>query len=275
MNFSKFKYAYSKDGVIGFLNILLSKVGFKFRFKNGIEKRIQWINNFISLELKNTIASGIYKGTKIQENKWKENDLSSKLLGLYEKEVQDKIEFIQKNPGHKKTIVNLGCADGYHLVGLLKNNLFKDAIIFEKNPKYIESLKKNLQINNISNNIKFFTEANENFVEEGLKDLNFEDCFFLIDIEGDEFKILNEKNLNLLKKSTMIIEFHEKFNFEEDKKFIDKIEKVFDSSFIYIGSRDLYDFKFLHQLDDVDRMLAVNEDRTFLMRWIFCLPKNK
>ena len=32
MNISKFKYAFERDGVVGFLNILLGKFGFKFRF---------------------------------------------------------------------------------------------------------------------------------------------------------------------------------------------------------------------------------------------------
>lgn len=275
MNLAKFKYAYSRDGLQGFINILLSKIGIKSRLKSGVEKRIEWVNRFVSNQVKNTIASGVYKGTKIEENKWRENDLSAKLLGLYEKEVQEKIEFLQKNPGKKKTFVNLGCADGYHLVGLLNKKLFENAIIFEREQKYIESLKKNLKINNISNSIKYFNEAKKSFVKEDLKGVNFSECLFLIDIEGDEFKILNKENLDLLKKSILIIEFHEKFIPEEDEKFINMVNEFFNTSFLLIEKRDLYNFEFLYKLNDVDRYLAINEDRTFLMKWLLCLPKNK
>ena len=40
MNLSKFKYAYSRDGIVGFINIFLSKLGFKIRLKNGIQKEL-------------------------------------------------------------------------------------------------------------------------------------------------------------------------------------------------------------------------------------------
>ena len=40
MNLSKFIYAYSRDGIVGFINVFLSKLGFKIRLKNGIQKRI-------------------------------------------------------------------------------------------------------------------------------------------------------------------------------------------------------------------------------------------
>ena len=38
MNISKFKYAKSRDGIIGFLNVLSGKIGFKFRFLTALDK---------------------------------------------------------------------------------------------------------------------------------------------------------------------------------------------------------------------------------------------
>ena len=34
MNFSKFKYAFERDGIIGVINTLLGKLGFRLRLKH-------------------------------------------------------------------------------------------------------------------------------------------------------------------------------------------------------------------------------------------------
>ena len=42
MNLSKFQFAYEKHGIIGFINVLLSKLGFKYRLENQLKKLIIW-----------------------------------------------------------------------------------------------------------------------------------------------------------------------------------------------------------------------------------------
>ena len=62
--------------------------------------------------------------------------LSPKLLGIYEEQVQNKI--IQLKKDHNlKYMVNFGSGEGYHAIGLLKNNYFEKCICFEidKNTK--------------------------------------------------------------------------------------------------------------------------------------------
>ena len=46
----------------------------------------------------------------------------------------------------KKIIINLGSADGFHLIGLLKNNFFEEAVIFEKDLNLLNNLKKMLKL---------------------------------------------------------------------------------------------------------------------------------
>ena len=43
MNLSKFKFAFKRDGIIGFLNILIGKLGLKFRFHTALDKRKLWL----------------------------------------------------------------------------------------------------------------------------------------------------------------------------------------------------------------------------------------
>ena len=37
MNLSKFQFGYEKHGIIGFINVLLSKLGFKYRLENQLK----------------------------------------------------------------------------------------------------------------------------------------------------------------------------------------------------------------------------------------------
>ena len=39
MNLSKFQFAYEKHGIIGFINVLLSKLGIKYRLENQLKKQ--------------------------------------------------------------------------------------------------------------------------------------------------------------------------------------------------------------------------------------------
>ena len=127
MNFKKFNFARKRNGVIGVLNVLLGKIGLKFRIKTALDLRIEWIGNYVKKCTNNIVYSGLYKGMKIYENNfWSNKDISSKLLGVYELEVQEAIFNSQKNI-KKKNLINLGGGDGYHLVGLLKSGIFENS----------------------------------------------------------------------------------------------------------------------------------------------------
>ena len=109
MNLSKFQFGYEKHGIIGFINVLLGKLGFKYRLENQLKKLIIWHGKNIEKISKNKIINGNYKDVKIQLNKnWRNDDVAPKYLGLYELEVQECIINLQKNKKlRKKFLVNL------------------------------------------------------------------------------------------------------------------------------------------------------------------------
>ena len=107
MNLSKFKFGYEKYGPIGFINVLLSKIGFKYRIQSELERMIIWYGKNIAQISKNKIISGNYKNVKVEINKsWNTLDVASKYLGLYELEVQEAIINLQKKKKIQKKIFN-------------------------------------------------------------------------------------------------------------------------------------------------------------------------
>ena len=274
MNLTKFSYAYSRHGLVGFVNVLFGKLGFKYRMNTPLDRIIFYHGNKIENLSKNKILNGSYKNTHLEINKnWNSYDTASKFLGMYEKEIQDEIIEIQRNKKNKKKyFVNLGAGEGYHLIGLLKKKLFKFGVAYEIDPNAKRILKENLVKNKISKKTSILNKADENFLEDSFpKNLRLKDCFFLIDIEGDEFKILNKYNLNKLKKSVMIIELHD-FYFSP-KKLISQLKKIFKTKIITTGNRDLSNYKLIENLHDTEKWLLVNEGRPKKMHWIVCLPK--
>ena len=122
------------------------------------------------------------------------------------------------------------------------------------------------------NNFKVFDKARLNFLENDFfKKIKLSNCFFLIDIEGDEFKILNRNNLNKLKKSVLIIEIHDFY--ASPITLIKNLKKIFKTQILTTENRDLSKFSYLDHVHDTEKWLLVNEGRPKRMEWIVCTPK--
>ena len=276
MNFNKVIYSFERNGIIGAINVILGKLGIKYRIKSAIDSRIYWLGKQIKKITLSTVQSGLYKDMKLSDDVfWNDKDISSKLIGCYEQEVQEQIEIMQKIY-NKNYLINLGGGEGYHAVGAVKSGFFNKTIVFEKEDVGQKIIKKNAALNNLENNIIVEGNSTKSFLaNNSLSKINLEECFFLIDIEGDEFEILDDDNLIKMSKSNMILEFHENqdLNHEnKNEKFISLLKKYFKIRFLTTSSRDLSNFKFLQKFEDIDRWLLVSENRPVLMSWIICIP---
>ena len=274
MNYHKFSHSYKRNGLIGVLNVLLGKIGVKSRIKSSIELRIIWIANYIKRFTNNTVNTGLYKGMKIHNNIfWSQKDISTRLLGLYELEVQNiilKIQSISKIK--KKYLINIGGGDGYHAVGLLRSKIFQKSIIFEIDNRGQNIISINLDINNQKNKAKILGEAKKDFLTTDLKSIKLDECFFLIDIEGMEHSLLDKTNLDKLANSILLVELHA-IQPKSLEKFMKLLKNRYDVKEFYTESRDLSKINFMHDLEDNDRWLAVSEHRGSMMSWVACIPK--
>ena len=272
MNLKKFSYAYQRHGLLGFTNVLFGKLGIKKRLKTPIDKVILQLAKRIEELSKNIVQSGIYSETYLKINKkWSVHDTSSKLLGLYEKEVQDNISNIQNSNNKKKYFINIGAGEGFHIVSLLKKRFFEFGIAYEIDKSAKKLFISNMEKNKISN-YKLFDKAELNFLNNEIyESKKLDDCLFLIDIEGDELKILNDHNLNKLKKSVLIIELHD-FIIPSNELLI-RLEKNYNILKFTTENRDLSKIKILDIFHDYEKWLMAQEGRPCKMEWIVCIPK--
>jgi len=200
-------------------------------------------------------------------------DLSSKIVGCYEQEVQSKIVELQKI-NKKKYFINFGAGEGYFALGVLYSGFFEQSIAFEITDESRNIMIENSKINKLDNRLSIKYSANSSFLKDILDSgKKLDDIFILSDIEGAEFEIFNDDNLSKLINCNLIIEFHRHPIDEENKKFREKLNKYFKVSLLSTSNRSFSDISLLKELNDDDRWLIASENRPYLMNWFVCTPK--
>ncbi|GIS78046.1 MAG: hypothetical protein CM1200mP13_14050 [Candidatus Pelagibacterales bacterium] len=280
MNLSKFKFSLSRDGIKGFFNVLIGKFGFKFRFHTSLDKRKIWLVDHLFSISSGKVISGLFEGMKlVKKSNWDKKiykfntDLSSKIVGCYEQEVQDKIaEFQKKNK--RKYFVNFGAGEGYFTLGALHSGLFEKSLVFEISESSRNIMIENSKLNNLQDRLLIKKDANKNFlkdIDSSFKEIS--DIFLLVDIEGDEFNVFNDKNLQVIKNCNLIIEFHRLHDNKKNQEFIFKIKKYFNVEILTTSNRVFSKISLLRDLNDDDRWLIASENRPYRMIWLACSPK--
>lgn len=270
-NYEKLKIIYFRDGLKGVLNVIFFFLGFKFRLISDDQKKISFFSKYISSKSNNVVLDGPFKGTKLSFNINKES-IACKLLGLYEKEIA--IEILNsQNKQRRKYFIQLGSSDGYYVCSLLKLNIFEQSVIFESDKLSLNYLKKNLKENHISEErVKFLGEARKNFIDQILEmGIKLEECFFLLDIEGSEYDILDAECFDKLNNTPLIVEMHEFYRKQDQKKqfnnFVEKNKNKFNK--IFISNRNLPIIDFLNDIlsSEIDKNLLISELRPYGMYW--------
>lgn len=271
----KYQKIYNINGLDGVYYYFLNKNFKKTGLNNFIDKKKNLLGIKISKIAKNRILNGPYKDTKILNlGGWSSIDYSAKYLGTYENNVQKKIIYLSKK-FKLKNFVDLGAAEGFHIISLLKKNYFQNGYAFEIQKESRAFLKKNAIVNNVIKKLKIFGEANFLTIKNNLKNLELKKTLFLIDIEGNEYHLLNRDFCNYFKDSFFIIEDHD-FNIKNKSiitNFKKNIYNKFSVSFILDSSKDPYSFELLQNFTDDEKYLMMSEGRPKSMRWIVLKPK--
>ena len=272
------------------MRLVLSKVKNKYKDSNAIDLTTTFIReffNFLGLrihtpverrraELSNrlirlygsAVIYGPLKGLILSEYSWwGRADRAAMIFGLYEEEV---IQQIINKPEGYDTFVDLGAADGYYAVGLLKAKIFQNVFAFEINSQGRKNILSNAEQNGVQKNLHVLGEAKQDFYKH-LSDREKEAAVILIDIEGAEYDLLSSEVFQSLSKAVFVVELHDFFfkdGFDKTQKLIERSSKTHRLSEVYMGQRNPSKCKELHSLSDSDRWLICSEGRGQLMRWL-------
>lgn len=268
--FSNRKYLWILLGII-------SKITFKrieLRAEKVVQNRKVYFSNKIAKKYSNKVLYGPFQGMKISDKQfWKDGNKGSKILGLYEKEIQDllqKIQFIKK----RSLFIDIGGADGFYSTGSLINGLFNRCLVFEESARGRRSILNNAKLNKVENKIEIKSTTSDKAL---LKNIDlFQDSVILCDIEGAEFELFTEKVLYSLCKNEIIIEVHKLFGSKNWKDLFKVSSKYFDIKIIYPAPRNLIDLSIFSDISgysDNDRALLISEGGSNSSEWWHLSPK--
>lgn len=257
---------------------LLKKFFFKkqrYSYEEILNLKKKQIGLKIHRIFKGKVASGLYKNMKIS---YKENwgvDIGSKILGLYEEQIQKTIFKLTKE---KKinTLVNFGAAEGFHLIGPVKKRMVSQGYGIEIDKETKKTLKKNINLNNLSKKIHIITFEDFKLLKSKDKNKNFSKLLFLIDIEGNEYDLINKNSIKYFKNNFLLIELHQFIckSPSKHKGFINLLKSQFKIKKISNSGRNPF-LKKVEYLTDDERWMTVSEGRPSEMMWILCLPKTR
>lgn len=231
----------------------------------------------ISLEvfdmLNGTVRYGPFTGLKLERNPWWGRlDLGSQCLGLYELEILNFLSHLE--PGRFSTFIDIGAADGYYAVGMLKSLRIPKAICFERSDSGRDAIGRLWRNNGSEGVLEVLAEANPRTIAE-LSQNDLSCALVMVDIEGAEFDLLVKKTLSILKFCTVIIEIH---NWIDDflaryTEFLHDASKHYDIAILERLDRSTSHINELRDFTDDNRLLLVSERRPCLMRFLKLSPR--
>ncbi len=267
----KFLSTLSNDGASKAIEMVISWLVFKINHKLGITDPISKRRLLLSKQLDKTFGGvvkyGLFKGFNFSKDSWwGATDRGNMLLGLYEQEV---LNSLQKLPKKYRYFIDIGAADGYYGIGVLVSNLFEKSYCYEISQQGQDTIKKNAELNNVSNRIVIRSKADKEFEKEFSQEEAATSVLF-VDIEGGEFELFNSELFEKFRNSVIFIELHDWF-FPDGKERLDRLredaEKYFKITALTTTSRDLSVFEELRYMNDTDRWLICSEGRGQLMTW--------
>jgi len=220
-----------------------------------------------------TVKHGPFSGLRYPKVQSVCSTLFPKLLGSYEKELEDIISDIIASNKYTE-IVDIGCAEGYYAVGFL--TVLKDIKMyaFDLDPKARILCKKMAVLNEVSDRI-FIDSFCDSDV---LFNLSFSKKSLIIsDCQGFEKILFTDVLIQHLSNMDFLIELHDSQDIYTSIVLKERFKKTHDiqviSSIEDYKKAQIYDYPELDGLDLSMKKILIAEERPQIMEWIFCRSK--
>ena len=189
--------------------------------------------------------------------------LLPKLLGAYELELHPVIETILKK--RYTTIVDVGCAEGFYVVGLAQKISQARVHGFDLDRDSLAACKRLAKLNEVESRV-FLHEA---CTHEELTRLIDDRTLIICDCEGFEVELLDPNRVPTLRRADILVELHDRLVPAAAKIVTDRFGPPQRVAMISSAVRDPKAFPALASLSPVDQAFALEEFRGGPMEWAF------
>lgn len=216
------------------------------------------------------VVSGPFAGMVIPEKSpWDDGNVSTKLLGCYEHELHESIQYaVWRRPS---VIINVGCAEGYYAIGLARLMTYATVYAFD-----IAELSRLLcedyaKRNGVKVNLIEGVKAPEELRLTQARGHRL----YVIDCEGSELELIDLDKCPELIHSDIIVECHDFMKPNASLTLADRLCRTHRVELIRPQLPDLGQFQFLKQAPGVLSMLMVTEKRPYPCYWLACWAHSK
>lgn len=229
------------------------------------------ITHLIKEQTAMQVQKGPFAGMLISdENSWGDGDLAPKLLGTYEQELHLALsEFASRSYG---AIVDIGCAEGFYAVGLARLFTGTKVYAFDSDPRACATLATNAAANGTSNIEVGGTCGTRDLLalaQAHGKVLLICDCEgFEVDLFSDP--ATQDRLREELCTSDLIIECHDFINPISTAICFAVFGRTHTIEIVRNSGRNPSEFGFLNNVPEIERWLAVSENRPCVMHWVVC-----
>lgn len=223
----------------------------------------QCLANRIIRRYGSVVQAGPFRGMKyIPESS--DGCLTPKLLGCYEEELAPAIEDIVADGCD--TIVDVGCASGYFLIGLALRQPHAQLFGFDTDAEASARCARNIALNGVGSRVKvggFCTPSHLNELIKG-RTLILSDC------EGGEYNLLDPSKAPGLRYCDLIVETHDFINDKISCTLRNRFKDTHSVEIIRSTERalDVGRYPALSALPKLDWFEALTERRPCVMEWM-------
>lgn len=204
----------------------------------------------------------------IEAISWGVGDIAPKLLGTYEREVQDAVAAFARHRRYD-AVVDIGCAEGFFAVGAAR--LLPDTPVhgFDINPKALDILRLAAEANGVADRVhRHGACAPADLVRIATAHPRL---LVISDCEGYEKTLFTDRRVvDALTRSDLIIECHDFADRATTGTLLANLQFTHVVDLLRGGARDPNAFPFLAHAHDGIRWAAVQEGRPSTMHWLVC-----
>jgi hypothetical protein len=230
------------------------------RLARRIGRRLNW-----------TVSAGPFVGMKYLPSACCERILP-KILGSYEQELWPALGRLASLP--VRTVINVGCAEGYYAVGLAR--LFPAATVyaFDLLSAARQATLRAADANGVGGRIRISGGCSA----ATLAGLPIEGALIAIDCEGAEFEILDPAIAPGLAASHLLVELHDMIDPRITPELLARFSATHEIEIVDAAERDAASFPVLAGLSAADQTTALDEGREWggvptHQQWAIFQPK--
>lgn len=217
-------------------------------------------------------SAGPFRGMLLPEaSSWGDGDLAPKILGSYECELHPALErAFARRPS---LVVNVGCAEGWYAVGAARRLPGCPVHAFDIDPQALERCREAATLNGVADSVHLEGGCDADRLEALLAERPR--ALLLLDCEGHERVLVNERTLPALAAADLLVECHDFLEAGLCERLATLLRDTHEVAIVREGGRDPGAWPILHALGTLDRWLAVCEFRPRLMRWIVAWSRRR